>query len=223
MELIKIYNGKLVDARELHIFLGSKRDFSNWINQRIKKYGFEEGIDYTSYNKIVEREKGATRRIEYTLTLNMAKELAMVENNAKGREARLYFIKAEEALQELKNNKRLEAFVKLESTKEKFKNHVIGLGGNESDYIQIDYKSRKMLFNGSPFEDEVLNTVLLKGRDFAIAMTNGGILEGDIKDMNQVEQLSEESHKDVRDAIIKNVGKAPEELPREEKIKKLEE
>ena len=58
MELIKIteQNGKqAVSARELHAFLESKQDFSNWIKNRIEKYDFEEGVDYQSFNNIIER------------------------------------------------------------------------------------------------------------------------------------------------------------------------
>lgn len=88
-------NQKLVSARELHEFLESKRDFSNWIKNRIDKYGFVYGQDFTSFNKIVERENGAAVRIEYALTIDMAKELSMVENNDRGKEARRYFIQKE--------------------------------------------------------------------------------------------------------------------------------
>ena len=97
-ELIKIseYNGKrAVNARELHQFLESKQDFSNWIKNRIEKYDFVENQDYCSFNKIIEREIGATSRIEYALSVDMAKELSMVENNEKGRLARKYFIECE--------------------------------------------------------------------------------------------------------------------------------
>jgi len=58
-QLIKItdYNGsKAVSARELHAFLESKQDFSNWIKNLIEKYGFIESQDYASFNKIIERE-----------------------------------------------------------------------------------------------------------------------------------------------------------------------
>lgn len=90
------YNDRqLVNARELHHFLESKREFATWIKDRIEKYGFIENEDYTSFDKIVKRENGATTRIEYGLTLEMAKELAMVENNEKGRTARRYFIECE--------------------------------------------------------------------------------------------------------------------------------
>jgi len=102
-EIIKIkeHNGqRLVNARELHEFLGSKQEFSNWMRNRIEKYGFIENQDYTSFDKIIKREKGASTRVEYALTIDMAKELSMVENNDKGREARQYFIRAEKKLKE---------------------------------------------------------------------------------------------------------------------------
>lgn len=97
-EIIKIEdrNGKkAVNARELHAFLGNKRQFADWIKQRIEQYGFVEDQDYSSFDNIVKRETGATVRKEYALSLDMAKELSMVENNEKGRLARKYFIECE--------------------------------------------------------------------------------------------------------------------------------
>jgi len=98
-----------VDARELHQYLCVKRDFSSWIKRRITEYGFEEGQYYLSItkmgdgckkdknNRIID-EKGLVVPIEYHLTLEVAKELAMVEKNAKGRQARRYFIHCEHVL-----------------------------------------------------------------------------------------------------------------------------
>lgn len=63
MELIKIteQNGKkAVSARELHSFLESKRDFSNWIKDRIEKYGFIENQDFEVFNKFGENPNGGT-------------------------------------------------------------------------------------------------------------------------------------------------------------------
>lgn len=224
MELIKIYNGSLVDARELHEFLGSKRRFSDWIKQRINKYGFVENEDFFTNHKIVIREnsnkQGASKSKEYYLTLNMAKELAMVENNQKGREARLYFINAEKTLLELKNNRRLKEFLKLEATKGKLHQHVIKAGGNKGDYIQIDTAGSKVFFNGNLIPDEELPTILLMGRGLATEMTNE-ILKDSKTKLGDIEKLNKTQHEDVRDLIIQNTGKAPEELPREEKIKKL--
>ncbi|MDD5006761.1 MAG: antA/AntB antirepressor family protein [Candidatus Omnitrophica bacterium] len=105
-ELIKITENdkgeKLVSARELHEYLGNKRQFADWMNQRILQYGFIENQDYTSFHSFVKRKVGASKRIEYAITLDMAKELAMVENNEKGKIARQYFIAVEkEAIRRL--------------------------------------------------------------------------------------------------------------------------
>lgn len=100
IELIKIteHNGEqVVSARELHAFLESKQDFSNWIQNRIKKYGFVEGIDFAVFNKVIENSTGGRPSIEYALTTGTAKEIAMVEGNGKGKQARQYFIQCEKA------------------------------------------------------------------------------------------------------------------------------
>ena len=93
-----------VNARELHAFLEVGKDFSTWIKDRIKKYGFDEGIDFAKIDSPVSgNQRGGDRRsIEYYISLSMAKELAMVERNAKGKEARLYFIDCEKKLKEAK-------------------------------------------------------------------------------------------------------------------------
>lgn len=103
-EIIKIteYNGKrAVNARELHQFLESKQQFANWIQNRIEKYGFVENQDFCSFNKVIKRETGATTTTEYALSVDMAKELSMVENNEKGRLARKYFIECEKIAREV--------------------------------------------------------------------------------------------------------------------------
>lgn len=96
---IIVHNGsRAVNARELHAFLGVGKDFSSWIKERISKYGFVENQDFSSFTEIGEREVGATVRKEYVLSLDMAKELSMVENNERGRQARKYFIECEKKL-----------------------------------------------------------------------------------------------------------------------------
>lgn len=101
-DLIKLehdtVNGELVqtvDARHLHKFLGVRRRFATWISERIAEYGFVDGQDYTSFSQIGEKPRGGRPTIEYHLTLDMAKELSMVERTPKGREARRYFIECE--------------------------------------------------------------------------------------------------------------------------------
>lgn len=97
-EIIKItehHGRRAVNARELHAFLGNRQEFANWIKSRIEKYDFVENQDFESFNNIVKRETGATVRKEYALSIDMAKELSMVENNEQGKRARRYFIECE--------------------------------------------------------------------------------------------------------------------------------
>lgn len=99
-ELIKITQkgGKqLVNARELHEFLGNKRQFADWIKQRINQYGFIENEDFSISQNC---EKGGRPTIDYAITVEMAKELSMVENNDRGSQARKYFIQCEKVLKE---------------------------------------------------------------------------------------------------------------------------
>ena len=74
-----------VNARELHTFLEVGRDFSTWIKDRISKYEFVENTDYIMLPKTGELEnKGLQGKIEYFVTLDMAKQLAMVERTETG-------------------------------------------------------------------------------------------------------------------------------------------
>ncbi len=84
-----------VSARELHEFLEVGRDFSTWIKGRVEEYKFKENQDFIVFPQIGENPNGGRPQLEYALTLDMAKELCMVEKNEKGREARLYFIECE--------------------------------------------------------------------------------------------------------------------------------
>jgi len=88
-----------VDARELWTWLGSKRNFSTWITNKIDTNGFVNEIDYCSLHTKVER----ATIIEYTITTYMAKHIAMMEQTAKGYEVRDYFIKMEQEARRLLN------------------------------------------------------------------------------------------------------------------------
>ncbi|MDO9950863.1 antA/AntB antirepressor family protein [Glaesserella parasuis] len=96
--LIAVFNGQianqaiqLANARELYTFLEVKNNFAHWINDRITDYGFIQDEDYIIVH---ERTNGRPRK-EYHITLDMGKELAMVERNEKGRQIRKYFIECE--------------------------------------------------------------------------------------------------------------------------------
>lgn len=87
-----------VSARDLHGFLEVKTIYPNWINRRIEKYQFVENQDFIYTFQKRKALKTATIIKEYFITISMAKELCMVENNERGREARQYFINCEQKL-----------------------------------------------------------------------------------------------------------------------------
>lgn len=91
----------LVNARELHTFLASRQDFSTWIKSRIFDYDFVENQDYLLHKFVEQLPSGAKHKTDYHLTLDMAKELSMVERNEKGKQARRYFIDCEKRLHQL--------------------------------------------------------------------------------------------------------------------------
>lgn len=90
-------NEQIVSGRELYEFLEVKTRYNDWIERKIKKYEFIENIDFiTITQKRVTAQCNEITYNEHILKLSMAKELAMLENNDKGKQARLYFIKCEE-------------------------------------------------------------------------------------------------------------------------------
>ncbi|WP_295452699.1 antA/AntB antirepressor family protein [uncultured Thiodictyon sp.] len=101
-QLVPVFHGEIggvpaqvCDARTLHAFLQNGDLFANWIKDRITKYDFQENQDFAIALEIAKAKRGGQNRKDYHLSLDMAKELSMVENNAKGREARRYFIAME--------------------------------------------------------------------------------------------------------------------------------
>ncbi|HBH8221346.1 TPA: antA/AntB antirepressor family protein [Escherichia coli] len=133
-QLIPVFNGTisnetalLVNARDLHTFLDVGKRFASWIVERIAEYGFVENQDFMIISQVRERIGRGRPAKDYHLTLDTAKELAMVERNEKGRQVRRYFIECEKRLrqQETKVEKVLSGFmpaimeaIKLEDKKE---------------------------------------------------------------------------------------------------------
>ena len=140
MQPITIYNNQTIgaeinsaDARELHAFLNSEQQYADWIKNRITQYGFIENQDYivkTTYT-------GRRPRKEYFVTLDMAKELCMVENNDKGKEARRYFIKCEKELQAIKFETYVDKIADLEASQIlQTKRHADQINGYKSQILQ---------------------------------------------------------------------------------------
>lgn len=86
-----------LSARELHKELNIAGRFSRWFEQ-MSEYGFEENVDFTSVQNCTVVNNGATRELQdYQITLDMAKEIAMLQRNEKGKEIRKKLIELEKA------------------------------------------------------------------------------------------------------------------------------
>jgi len=101
-ELIKIEvkdGQQLASGRELHKFLEIGTRYDTWINRIIEKYNFIENKDFivVAQKRASNEIKGYTEFDDHLMTIAMAKEIAMVANTEKGKQARIYFIKCEEA------------------------------------------------------------------------------------------------------------------------------
>ncbi len=169
---IQIYNDKTIgaeinsaNAREIFQFLNSEQEYANWIKNRISHYDFIENQDY-----IIELvyTKGRPRK-EYYITLDMAKELCMVENNEKGRQARRYFIECEKRLKNLEQEKMQKlAFhqslgykSQLKQQKEKYENKIKAL--------KYDLEKKKQLsFKRKLSEKELLELRKILAKDYGI-------------------------------------------------------
>lgn len=81
-----------VSGRDLHAFLQVGKKFADWIKERIDAYGFNENSDFVTFSQNGEKGRPTT---EYAVTIDMAKELSMVERNEQGKAARQYFIECE--------------------------------------------------------------------------------------------------------------------------------
>lgn len=95
--LIKVYETnegkKVVNARELHEGLGNNSKFADWVKNRLSEV---DAVQYEDYVTLSKKLENGGRTKDYILTLNIAKEMAMLERNEKGKEYRRYLISIEE-------------------------------------------------------------------------------------------------------------------------------
>ncbi|HEB7596902.1 TPA: antA/AntB antirepressor family protein [Campylobacter coli] len=154
-----------VNAREIYKYIKITSNFAEWINRRINHYNFIENQDY-----IIELvyTKGRPRK-EYYVTLDMAKELCMVENNEKGRQARRYFIECEkrlknleaEQMQKLAFRQSLGYKSQLKQQKEHYENKIKAL--------KYDLENKKELsFKRKLSQKELLELRKILARDYGI-------------------------------------------------------
>ena len=109
--LIPIYENsskeKLINARELFYELRGKETktkFADWIKDRISQYEFEENQEFIKVRNYTKVGNLKRPQIDYYLSVNMAKELCMIENNNIGKKIRKYFIGVEKRYRKIINN-----------------------------------------------------------------------------------------------------------------------
>ena len=128
MELIKIIEREgrqLVSGRELHEFLEIRTKYKDWF-RRMVEYGFEEEIDFirVAQKRATNNLKNpVTTVIDHAISIDMAKEISMIQRTEKGKIARQYFINCEKKLKEVKKLSPMELmelqFIALKEQKEK--------------------------------------------------------------------------------------------------------
>ena len=128
MELFKIIEREgrqLVSGRELHEFLEIRTKYKDWF-RRMVEYGFEEEIDFirVAQKRATNNLKNpVTTVIDHAISIDMAKEISMIQRTEKGKIARQYFINCEKKLKEVKKLSPMELmelqFIALKEQKEK--------------------------------------------------------------------------------------------------------
>lgn len=97
-ELIKVdYSGEkpAVSARELHNFLEVETPYHKWF-PRMCDYGFTENEDYAVTDIFVHNPAGGPQSMkDAAVSIDMAKEICMIQRNEKGKIARQYFLALE--------------------------------------------------------------------------------------------------------------------------------
>ena len=156
MELIKIIEREgrqLVSGRELHEFLEIRTKYKDWF-RRMVEYGFEEEIDFirVAQKRATNNLKNpVTTVIDHAISIDMAKEISMIQRTEKGKIARQYFINCEKKLKEVKKLSPMELmelqFIALKEQKEKIaqvENRVDKLA-EDMPLFQIDCKEIQAL------------------------------------------------------------------------------
>ena len=159
---------QVVSGRDLHEFLEVGTQYTKWFERKVEKYGFIENIDFAtiSQNRLTAQGNETTYK-EHILKLSMAKELAMLENNERGKQARLYFIKCEEEYRKQKQDMLPQTYIQalerlLESEKEKER---LKLENTQQKQQLIEYEP-KVTYYDLVLKSPNLITITLIAKDY---------------------------------------------------------
>ena len=182
--LIKIDVNKnqepIVSGRELYQALEIKTPYTQWFD-RMKEYGFTENTDYCTVSQKCEIANGGYQeKINHAIKLDMAKEIAMIQRNEKGKEVRQYFIQVEKEF----------------NSPEKIMARALKMADIEMKTLKIEIEEQKKIIEEQAPQvtfaksvETAKNSVLLK--ELAIILKQNGI---DIGQNRLFEKLREEGY-----------------------------
>ena len=164
-------NVQCVSARELHENLGVTERFNSWF-ERMLRYGFEESKDFTSVKTFTVVNNGAKKEIDdYAISLDMAKEICMLQRSEIGRTIRQYFIEAEKRFREKLTLEYKQARQKSIETRKTFTDTLKSHGYNK----QYEY----------------INTTRAMKKPFGITAKKSDMTEAELKKVTAAEYVAE--------------------------------
>jgi phage anti-repressor protein len=199
---------QLCNARHLHRYLMVGRDFSNWIKDRIEQYGFVAGEDFItigSPNLANQKGRGGDRRsIEYHITLDMAKELAMVENNGQGRHIRRYFIACERKAHATPAQLPAPSDSLPPAVQEAIRRKVLELSVQSADAIRDSLETKARAWRAEYPDDQVLHLIEHAGvAGYGMALVPAALLRhlaATVRGVQSLADIGMETVHDVEDA-----------------------
>lgn len=84
-----------ISARDLHTFLESRADFTTWMKRQIERVRLVEGRDYLLHSFVEQLPSGAKSKIDYFVSLEAGKRVAMMSGSDRGFQVREYFLECE--------------------------------------------------------------------------------------------------------------------------------
>lgn len=199
-ELIKITqdeNGNsVVSGRDLHDFLEVQTKYLDWFNRMIE-YGFTENVDFSTINELSQKKEGSrfVKRniVNHALTLDMAKEISMIQRTEKGKQARQYFIEVEKEYKKQINESQFRLPTNLTEMTLMFNNVMQG----QDKKIEEQGKKVDFLMNLSGLTSS-RNKELTKARNKKVIQVCGGAESNSYKDKSLRSKIYKELFKSFR-------------------------
>lgn len=195
-EIIKITkddNGNsVVSGRELHDFLEVNTPYTQWF-ERMVGYGFAESVDFIGLSQKSEKPIGGRPTVDHALTLDMAKEISMIQRTEKGKQARQYFIEVEKEYKKQINESQFRLPTNLTEMTLMFNNVMQG----QDKKIEEQGKKVDFLMDLSGLTSS-RNKELTKARNKKVIQVCGGSESNSYKDKSLRSKIYKELFKSFR-------------------------